>query len=66
MADEALSERGVEAAADYLYAVGHHHGWWGSIPQPLASWRDLGPIGRSEFGGIVEQTIRAYLKGQSG
>ena len=60
--DQELDKRGVEAAADSLYALGLHHGWWPLSPQLPASWRNLDPIGQSEFLGIVEKTIRSYLK----
>jgi hypothetical protein len=54
-------EQGVQAAADHLYAVGLIHGWWSRSSRPPASWRDLDPIGQSEFVGIVEAMIRTYL-----
>src|SRR5665213_118977 len=34
---ESLSEKGLDAAADKLDAVGRHHGWW-QVSYP--SWRD--------------------------
>ncbi|HLM14804.1 MAG TPA: hypothetical protein VK362_20585 [Reyranella sp.] len=54
-----LDSAGIEAAADKLDQFGRHHHWW---PASLGPWRQLDPIAKSEFLGIVEQMIRAYLK----
>jgi hypothetical protein len=57
---QSLDDRGIERAADVLERVGRHHRWW---PQSLDDrpWRDRDPIGRSEYLGIVEEMVRAYL-----
>lgn len=51
-------EHRLEAAADRLYAIGLHHGWWGARAKP--SWRDLDPIGRDEFLNVTWAVIAAY------
>jgi len=56
-----LDDEGLEAAADCLYAARLHHHRWPDPPQLPTCWRDLDPVGRSEFVGIVEETIQAYL-----
>jgi hypothetical protein len=57
-----LDSAGIEAAADKLDQFGRHQHWW---PASLGSWRQFDPIAKSEFLGIVEQMIRAYLKPSS-
>jgi hypothetical protein len=56
--DVMLSQNGLEAAADSLYATGIHHHWWQPVP---ASWRDLDPIARDEFLDVVAATVAAYI-----
>lgn len=57
-----LDSAGIEAAADKLDQFGRHHHWW---PASLGPWRQLDSIAKSDFLGIVEQMIRAYLKTSS-
>jgi len=45
----------VEAAARVLHDAGSHYGWW---PRHL-TYEGMDPIGRSEFGGIVERILMA-------
>jgi 3-dehydro-4-phosphotetronate decarboxylase len=54
-----LSDAGLEAAADVLDKAGRHHHWWSAAD--TRSWRELDPIGQSEFLGIVQELIYAYL-----
>ena len=48
----------IARAADKLEAIGNHHGWF---PKGIPSWRDAGPIEQSEFLGVVETIVYAYL-----
>ena len=52
-----VNDDGLEAAADVLNKAGLHHFWFKGPPD----WRDLDPIGKSEFLSIVEQIVAAYL-----
>jgi hypothetical protein len=54
-----LHDDGVDAAADKLWNFGTHFHWW---KNQSASWRDSDPIGRSEFGGLVQEIISTYLE----
>jgi hypothetical protein len=53
-----LSDTGLEAAADVLDKVGRHHHWW-RVSYP--SWREGDSISKSEFLGIVQELISAYI-----
>jgi len=64
--DNELDEAGIETAADHLYAIGLHHHWCPGPSSQPASWRDLDPTGRSEFVGIVEGTIKTFLRHSAG
>ena len=54
-----LSDAGLEAAADVLDKIGRHHHWWS--PNDVRPWRQMDSIGQSEFLGIVQEMIYAYL-----
>jgi hypothetical protein len=53
-----LNDAGLEAAADILDKTGRHHGRW---PKYIKPWKELDSIGTSEFLGIVEQIVAAYV-----
>lgn len=54
------AEPGLAAAADALYEVGKHHGWF---PAGLGkTWRDMDVLGQLEFLEIVGSIIDAYKK----
>jgi hypothetical protein len=53
-----LSDAGLEAAADVVEKAGRHHHWW---PDYIKPWRDSDSIGQSEFLGIVQEMIYAYI-----
>jgi len=55
---EGLREKKLETAADRLYSIGLHHGWWGDNAKP--SWRNLDLIGREEFLDVTAAVITAY------
>jgi hypothetical protein len=59
---QGLHSAGVEAAADKLDQFGRHHHWW---PASVGPWRELDSIGKTEFLGVVEEVVRAYLKASS-
>ncbi len=52
-----LHDDGVDAAADVLWRGLHP-----PYPGAPASWRGMDSIGRSEFGGMVEAMISAYME----
>lgn len=52
-----LHDDGVDAAADRLWRSLHP-----SYGGPITSWRNLDSIGRSEFGGLVQEMISTYLE----
>jgi hypothetical protein len=56
--------KGIEAAADCLDEVGRHYHWRRHVVG-AQSWRDLDPIGRSEYSGIVESIVLAYEKARA-
>jgi hypothetical protein len=53
------SQAEIDAAAGILDEAGRHHGWW---PSTLPRYADMDPIGKSEFGGIVEKMLMAAAK----
>jgi hypothetical protein len=65
-ANPTLDQEGLEAASDRLYAIRLHHHWWRAPSSLPASWRNFDPIGQSEFVGIVEEVISAYLQRTAG
>ena len=46
----------VDAAARVLDEAGRFHGWW---PKTVRRYDELDPIGKSEFGGLVERMLIA-------
>lgn len=53
-----LNDVGIETAADVLDKAWRYAQGW---PADYKGWRELDPIGKSEFLGIVEQIVYAYL-----
>jgi hypothetical protein len=49
----------VEAAARVLYRAGLHHHWWKPYEKSYDEMATTDPIAKSEFDGIVEQTLMA-------
>ena len=49
----------IDAAARVLDAEGRAQGWWSKSVPPYDA---LGPIEKSEFGGLVERMLRAAKK----
>lgn len=54
--DMTFTDAEIDAAARVLDAVGRKHGWWDAR---TPKYDDLDPIGKSEFGGIIEAMLRA-------
>jgi hypothetical protein len=55
---EDMDQAGIERAADQLFEDGFQHQWWS---RSLGSnWRDLDPLGQSEFLDIVTRIVSAY------
>jgi hypothetical protein len=46
----------IDAAARVLDREGRDHGWW---PASIATYDELDPIGKDEFGAIVERMLIA-------
>lgn len=57
-----FSDAEVDAAARILDAQGRRAGWW---PTRLPKYDDPDPIGRSEFGALVEAMLRAAAKARA-
>jgi hypothetical protein len=45
--------------ATVLDKAGRHYHWWS--PDVVKPWREMDPIGQSEFLGIVQEMLYAYL-----
>lgn len=52
-----IENAGLERAADKLDRIGRHYGWW---PKTVPEWRNLDPIGKEEFLGLVDEIVHAY------
>ncbi len=51
-----IDNESLERAADKLDRIGRHYGWW---PKTVPEWRNLDPIGKAEFLGLVDEIVTA-------